>query len=185
MQGESLDHQGDTEMPLKDAIVAMQADLHANPDNAAAKFSVDSRQVEGLRSETKIRQFSLTVDEPESLGGTDTGPNPVELVLGALASCQEITYRAYAEALGIPLEAVSVKIDGDLDLRGFFAVKAGVRPGFQSVRGTVRLTSSATHAELARLKQVVDAHCPVLDILQSGVPITLDLAPESPAAAAE
>ncbi len=171
-------------MSLKDAIVAMQADLRANPDNALATFSADSRQVEGLRSETKIRQFSVTVDEPETLGGTDTGPNPVELVLGALASCQEITYRAYAEALGIPLEAVSVKIEGNLDLRGFFAVKDGVRPGFQNVRGTVLLKSSASNADLARLKQVVDAHCPVLDILQSGVPVTLDLAPASPAAAA-
>ena len=171
-------------MSLKDAIVAMQADLRANPDNALATFSADSRQVEGLRSETKIRQFSVTVDEPETLGGTDTGPNPVELVLGALASCQEITYRAYAEAVGIPLEAVSVKIEGNLDLRGFFAVKDGVRPGFQSVRGTVLLKSSASSADLARLKQVVDAHCPVLDILQSGVPVSLDLAPASPAAAA-
>ncbi len=171
-------------MSLKDAIVAMQADLRANPDNALATFSADSRQVEGLRSETKIRQFSVTVDEPETLGGTDAGPNPVELVLGALASCQEITYRAYAEALGIPLEAVSVKIEGNLDLRGFFAVKDGVRPGFQSVRGTVLLKSSASSADLARLKQVVDAHCPVLDILQSGVPVSLDLAPASPAAAA-
>lgn len=122
--------------------------------------------------------------EPESIGGTDAGSNPVELVLGALAACQEITYRVYAEALGIPLEAVSVKIEGDLDLRGFFAVKDGVRPGFQNIRGMVHLKSSASTAELARLKQNVDAHCPVLDILQSGVPITLDLAPASPATAA-
>ena len=91
-------------MTLKDVIVATQADLRANADHAVAKFSADSRQVEGLRSETKIRQFSLTVDEPPALGGTDAGPNPVELVLAALATCQEITYRAYATALGIPLE---------------------------------------------------------------------------------
>ena len=35
------------------------------------------------------------------------GPNPVEIVLAALGTCQEITYRAYATALGIPLERVS------------------------------------------------------------------------------
>jgi uncharacterized OsmC-like protein len=162
----------------------MQADLRAHPENGMATFSVDSRQVEGLRCETKIRQFSVTVDEPESIGGTDAGPNPVELVLGALAACQEITYRVYAEALGIPLESVSVKIEGDLDLRGFFAVKDGVRPGFQNIRGTVQLKSSASNAELARLKKNVDAHCPVLDILRSGVPTTLELAPASPATVA-
>ncbi len=171
-------------MALKDTILATQADLGTNPAHALATFSADSRQVIGLRSQTKIRHFSLTVDEPERLGGTDAGPNPVELVLAALAACQEITYRAYAEALGIPLESVSVRVEGELDLRGFFAVKDGVRPGFQSVRGTVRLTSNATTTELSRLKAIVDAHCPVLDILQSGVPTSLELAPVSPASAA-
>src|SRR5207253_8119071 len=150
-----------------------QTDLLDNPDHAIATFSVDSRQVEGLRSETKIRQFNVTVDEPPNLGGTDTGPNPVEFVLAALATCQENTYRAYATALGIPLESVSVTLEGSLDLRGFFAVKDGVRAGFNDVRGTVHLQSTAPLAELAKLKEVVDAHCPVLDILRDPVPVNL------------
>ena len=162
-------------MALKDIIVETQTDLLANPDHAIATFSVDSRQVEGLRSETKIRQFHVTVDEPPNLGGTDTGPNPVEFVLAALATCQEITYRAYATALGIPLESVSVTLEGSLDLRGFFAVKDGVRAGFNDVRGVVNLKSSAPDAELAKLKDVVDAHCPILDILRAPVPVDLRL----------
>lgn len=160
---------------LKDAVEFMQSELRANPDNAMATFVADSRQVQGLQSETKIRNFTLTVDEPESLGGTDTGPNPVELILGALASCQEITYRAFAEALEIPLDSVSVRIEGDLDLRGFFAVNDNVRAGFQDIRGTVELDSTASAEDLARLKQIVDAHCPVLDILQGSVPVTLEI----------
>jgi putative redox protein len=163
-------------MALRDVILATQADLRANADHAIATFSADSRQVEGLRSETKIRP--LTVDEPATLGGTDTGPNPVELVLAALATCQEITYRAYATALGIPLESVSVKLEGLLDLRGFFAVKDDVRAGFSEVRGVVNLKSSAPAAELAKLKEVVDAHCPVLDILRAPLPVDIRLETE-------
>ena len=160
---------------LKDAVESMQESLRSNPAGAVAKFSADSRQVQGLQSETKIRQFTLTVDEPENLGGTDTGPNPVELILGALASCQEITYRAFAEALEIPLDSVSVSIEGDLDLRGFFAVKDDVRAGFQDIRGTVELDSPASPEALAQLKQIVDAHCPVLDVLRAPVPVSLEL----------
>src|SRR6202047_2175913 len=162
-------------MALRDVILATQAELRATAHHAIATFSADSPQVEGLRSEPKIRQFSLTIDEPPTLGGTDAGPNPVELVLAALATCQEITYRAYATALGIPLESVSVKLEGLLDLRGFFAVKDDVRPGFSEVRGTVHLQSTAPLAELAKLKEVVDAHCPVLDILRAPVPVDLKL----------
>src|ERR1700677_4591257 len=157
---------GETGMALKEIIVETQASLRADAANARAVFSVDSQQVENLRTEAKIRQFSLTVDEPPTLGGSDAGPNPVELVLAALATCQEITYRAYATALGVPLESVSVKLDGVLDLRGFFAVDERVRAGFTGVQGTVTLKSSATLEELAKLKEMVDAHCPVLDILR-------------------
>jgi putative redox protein len=171
-------------MALRDIIVATQADLRANAQNGQAAFSVDSRQVEGLRSETKIRQFSLTIDEPPTLGGSDAGPNPVELVLAALATCQEITYRAYATALGIPLESVSVKLDGALDLRGFFAVSDDVRPGFTGVEGTVTLKSPASREQLVKLKEVVDAHCPVLDVLRAPVPVELRLTTERTAAAA-
>lgn len=160
---------------LKDAVETMQNELRANPDKAVATFVADSRQVQGLQSETKIRNFTITVDEPESLGGTDTGPNPVELILGALASCQEITYRAFAEAMEIPLDNVSVRIEGDLDLRGFFAVNDNVRAGFQDIRGVVELDSSASEEELAQLRKIVDAHCPVLDILRKPVPVSLEV----------
>jgi uncharacterized OsmC-like protein len=163
-------------MALKEIIAETQANLRADAANANAVFSVDSRQVENLRSEAKIRQFSLTVDEPPTLGGSDAGPNPVELILAGLATCQEITYRAYATALGVPLESVSVKLDGVLDLRGFFAIDERVRSGFTGVRGTVTLKSSASKEELAKLKEIVDAHCPVLDILRAPVPVELELA---------
>jgi len=116
--------------------------------------------------------------------GTDKGPNPVELVLAALGTCQEITYRAYAAALGIPLEGVRVELEGDLDLRGFFAVDESVRPGYQGVRGTVHLTSSAKPEVLEQLRQAVNAHCPVLDIIANPVPVKLDIAIERTASKA-
>ena len=110
-------------------------------------------------------------------GGTDTGPNPVELVLAALGTCQEITYRLYADALGIPLRGVSVKVEGDLDPRGFFAVDGGqTRPGYRGVRATVVLDSPAPEAELKRLRETVDRHCPVLDIIRNPVPVETKLA---------
>ena len=138
-------------------------------------FRADSRQVAGLRSDVRIRDFEIAVDEPPILGGKDSAPNPVELALAALASCQEITYRLHADHLGIPLDAVAVSLEGDIDLRGFFAVDDSIRPGFQSIRGTVTLESSAPPEDLDRLKAHVDAHCPVLDLLSNPTPLTLEL----------
>jgi uncharacterized OsmC-like protein len=160
---------------MKELIAGIQATFRDEPDKAKVTFTSESRLQDGFHSKIALRDHALTVDEPAELGGTDKGPNPVELILAALGSCQEITYRAYASALGIPLESVSVKLDGDIDLRGFFAVTDGVRAGYQAIRGTVELTSSASEEQLQTLRKVVNDHCPVLDILSNPVPVTLDL----------
>jgi uncharacterized OsmC-like protein len=171
---------------LRQLIGETQSRFQAEPESAVMTFESDSRLQEGLRSEAALRDHRLVVDEPPALGGTDAGPNPVELVLAALGTCQEITYRAYATALGIPLESVAVKLAGTIDLKGFFAVGDGVRPGYQRISGTVRLQSSASDEELEKLRAAVNAHCPVLDIIANPVPVELDLQLErSPAIAAE
>ena len=110
---------------------------------------------------------------PKVLGGKDEGPSPVELILAALATCQEITYKAFATAAGINIESVSVKLKGELDLQGFLALNKNTRPGFQSISGTVDIKSSSPKAEIDKLIDTVNTHCPVLDILSNGVPIKL------------
>ncbi len=160
---------------LATAITAMQDKLRLTPDTAQARFYSSSQLTAGFRSDVNIRQHRLVVDEPAALGGGDAGPNPIELLLAALGACQEITYRAHASALGIELDSVSVKLAGDIDLRGFFGVDARVRAGFQAIHGEVHIESRASPADLARLKAAVDAHCPVLDMLSAPVPVTLDL----------
>ena len=170
---------------LRTIIQQTQAKLRAEPAASVATFRSESELQDGLRSHARMRQHRIVVDEPPELGGGDAGPNPVELILAALGTCQEITYRAYATALGIPLDKVSVELTGELDLRGFLAVDDSVRPGYQAIRGTVRLTSTASPAQLEQLRQAVNAHCPVLDILSNPVPVELQLETARPAAAAE
>ena len=160
---------------FKDVFAGAQAALGAAPAAAQAAFTAQSRLGEGLQSAVAIRQFSVGVDEPASLGGADSAPNPVEYVLAALGSCQEITYRLYADALGIPLHGVSVRLTGVIDLRGFFNVAQSVRPGYQSIEAEVVLDSPAAEQELLRLKEIVDRHCPVLDILRNPTPVQLSL----------
>lgn len=163
---------------LRALIAKTQAALREDPAKAVATFASRSGLKSGFESEVKIRNHRITVDEPEALGGTDKGPNPVELVLAALGTCQEIAYRTHAAALGIPLDSVRVELKGDLDLRGFFAVDDSIRPGYRRIRGTVHLESSADPASLERLRQHVDAHCPVLDIVSNPVPVDLEVATE-------
>ena len=170
---------------FKDVFTGTQAALDADAAQAQAVFHAQSRLGNGLNSTVAIHQFGVGVDEPPGLGGQDTAPNPVEYILAALGSCQEITYRLYADALGIPLNGVSVQLTGAIDLRGFFNVKQDVRPGYQTIEAEVILDSPASEQDLARLKDIVDRHCPVLDILRNPTPVQLSLRAGSLNAAAE
>jgi len=156
------------------AIARAAESFREHPPRAQATFRSDSTLVEGFRSQVKLRHHALTVDEPTGIGGSDGGPTPVELVLAALGTCQEITYRAFATALGIPLETVSVSVEGDIDFRGFFALSDSVRPGFGALRVKAVVKSAASAAQLEQLRTAVNAHCPVLDMLTRPVPVTLD-----------
>ncbi len=83
--------------------------------------------------------------------------------------------RLPCEAGRIRLDGLAVTGEGDIDLRGFFGVDPSVRPGFTSIRGTVHLDSPASAEELRRLRDHVNAHCPVLDIISSPTPVTFEL----------
>ncbi|MGB6118193.1 MAG: OsmC family protein [Mesorhizobium sp.] len=170
---------------FRQAFDTTQSALGAAPDKSVATFSSQSRLGDGVDSRVSVRQFEIPVDEPAALGGTDTAPNPVEYILAALGSCQEITYRLYADALGIPVNSVSVKLSGDIDLRGLFNVDQSVRPGYLGIKGEVTIDSPAPEADIARLKAIVDAHCPVLDILRNPTPVELSLRQEALSIAAE
>lgn len=152
-------------------FTATQAALRDDPGAAVALATVATRQAQGLRSEAVARGFRLTVDQPAAHGGQDAGPTPAELVLAALGASHEATYRYYADTLGIALDAVAVKVEGRSDLRGFFGVEDGVRPGFREVRLTATLVSRASTDDLQRLKAIVDRHCPVLDMLRNVTPV--------------
>jgi uncharacterized OsmC-like protein len=151
---------------LKAALIKTIESIKSNPATANVVFRAETKLEDGVRCSAKVREFTpLVVDEPPELGGTNAAMNPVELVLAALGTCQEIMYAAYAAVMGIPLEEVKVDVKGYLDLRGLFGLDDTVPPGYKRITFNTTIKSPADEATLLQLIKTVERHCPLLDIL--------------------
>jgi uncharacterized OsmC-like protein len=126
-------------------------------------------------------RHAITIDEPPALGGADAGASPVELALAAIASCHAIACRVWAAKLGIALDDVEVRAEGDLDLRGFLGLDDDVRPGFTDVRVTVAPSGPEPAERYRELADAVERHCPVLDLFANATPVTATLTEPAPA----
>lgn len=105
------------------------------------------------------------------VGGTGDVPCSGDLLLGALAACQEITIRMVAAAMGIQLEALEVEAIGDLDLRGTLGMDRDVPVGFSSIRceSHVTVKDDGRPERARRLLENAERYCVVLNTLRGGV----------------
>jgi uncharacterized OsmC-like protein len=138
---------------------------------AVVTFKATSNLVNGLQVDNHVRDFTLRMDEPQNLGGTDTGMNPVEALLAALGSCMTIVAAAFAKAHHIDLQDFWVELEGDLDPDGFLKGKPGVRNGFQTVRVTPHIKSSSSPEDIEKFMEFVKSRCPVSDVMINGTEI--------------
>lgn len=156
-----------------DALIA--GTRQAVADNAAKAqvvFSARGTLVGVTEVDVETGAHTFKVDEPPALGGANVAANPVQYALASLGSCQAITYRFWAAHLGVELDSLTVRVEGDLDIRGFFGFDDEVRPGLSAVRVEVTVTGPESEERYAELAAAVDEHCPVLDLFRNPVPVT-------------
>jgi uncharacterized OsmC-like protein len=158
-------------MTLSTVIADTRTAVTEDPAAAQALFSADSELTGVTEVEVRTPTHSFTVDEPPALGGGGTAPNPVEYALASLGSCQAITYRFWAEHLGVSFDKLTVTVEGDLDIRRFLGFDESVRPGFSAVRVRVGITGPESPERYQQLAAAVDEHCPVLDLFRNPVPV--------------
>lgn len=132
-------------------------------------FKATSKKLPGgLAVENESRGFKLILDEPEDLGGTDTGMNPVEALLCTLGSCETIVASAFAKANDIAFDELWFELEGDLDTDGFLYGKPGVRNGFQEIRVVMHIKTNASAEKVQQFQEFIESRCPVSDMLTHG-----------------
>lgn len=163
--------------------------IKAKPELARFQFRSETDWIDGGHSRTKIqgfygagqedasraKPFILDGDEPPVLLGTNTGPNAVEAVLHALASCLAVGFVYNAAARGIKVESLQFRMEGDLDLHAFLGLSDRIRPGYQNIKVTYRVKADAPREQIVELCDYVQKTSPVLDIIRNPVPVTVSV----------
>lgn len=163
-------------MSLTAVIEGTRSAVSADVKNGQVVFQVN----QNLVGVTEVHGSTgsghrVVVDEPPALGGGNAAANPVEYALAALGSCQLITYRFWAAQLGVRFDTLSVEVEGDLDVRGFFGIDPTVRPGYGEVRVKLNITGPESAERYEELRRAVDEHCPVLDLFSNTTPVKVAL----------
>ena len=152
--------------------------VKATPSAGKTVWKADTewKKGDGFRSQARIRDFKVPMDEPPPLGGSNTAPNMVEMVLAAYGCCLTTGYVMNASLRGIELEDVKIELDADLDLQGFFNLAEGISPGYTDVRAKVHLVApKASRGDLQALHDHVSRTSPVGCILSKPVKVSAEL----------
>jgi len=124
----------------------------------------------GFAQEIVIGQHRLFADEPASVGGTDTGPNPYDLLLAALGACTSMTVAMYARRKRWPLESVTVRLSHS-KVHAADCAESETKVGMlDHVNRDVELSGPLSQEQRARLLDIA-TKCPVHRTLASEIVI--------------
>jgi len=122
----------------------------------------------GFAQQISVGTHRLAADEPTSVGGTDLGPNPYDLLLAALGSCTSMTVAMYARRKQWPLEAVTVQLRHSR-IHAADCEACETKEGFlDHIQRDVQLTGSLSEEQRARLLDIA-GKCPVHRTLASEI----------------
>jgi uncharacterized OsmC-like protein len=165
--------------------------ITAQPELARFQFRATNRWINGAHNRSTIKgfyaaggedttrteDFHLDAGEPAILLGTDTGPNPAEILLHALAACLTTSIVYVAAARKVELTSVESTLAGDMDVRGALGVDPEPRNGFERIAVSFRVTGNAPEEKLREVVERAKARSAVYDMVTNGVPVAVDVQP--------
>lgn len=152
------------------------SDARFDPPDVATGTVVVAETGEGKFTQYVLDgRHRLIADEPTSVGGSDAGPGPYELLLMSLGACTSMTLRLYAARKEIPLERVIVRLK---HAKRYFddCKDCGDKPVMlDHIDREIELVGVLSEEQRTRLLEIADK-CPVHRTLTSKIIVSTRLA---------
>jgi uncharacterized OsmC-like protein len=163
--------------------------IKARPELAKFQFRASNRWIDGAHNRSTIKgfyaagaedtsrgeAFELDAGEPAILLGSDTGANPAEYLLHALAACLTTSIVYVAAARKVELTSVESSLTGEMDVRGALGVDDEPRNGFERISVGFRVTGNAPAERLREVVERAQKRSAVYDMVTNGVPVAVEV----------
>ena len=137
------------------------------------KFRVQAHSENSTKTVVKARGFEIIIDEPESLGGTNEGANPVEFMLAAFCGCINVMGHVIAKEMQFELRSIKIKMCGSLNPQRLFGTSFEERAGYKGIDVSIEPNCDAPIEILEEWMAKIEDRCPVSDNLSNKTPINL------------
>jgi len=135
------------------------------------KVSIEAKQLDGFKIETRAGTHVALVDQTQAGGGTDAGPSPLDYLFISLAGCIATIGHIIAKQRHLPVRGIQVNVEGELDLDILMGKRQDARAGFTGIRVITTIDADMTQAEKEEYLREIDERCPISDNIHKMTPM--------------
>ena len=167
----------------RDELRALQAPFkqryRETPQAALYTLKAEGRLGEGIACRVETGRALVEAGLHPGTGGTGLQACSGDMLLQALVACAGVTISAVATSMGIQLRGGRLVAEGDFDFRGTLGIAKDVPAGFTAMRLQIELDTDASPEERAKLLEVSERYCAVLQTLRASPPVQVALTASS------
>lgn len=140
------------------------------------KVIVTGESANPTKMNLRSGKFSMIIDEPKTMGGTDEGPSPIQVLLMALAGCLNVTGHEIAKQKGLPVNKIKIRIEGVMNPCTFIGCSFEERAGFQNIHVKVEADMPGVSEEEKKAwLEETEQRCPVTDNIKADTTVNVIL----------
>ena len=169
-------------------IEALVGAIEDNPALAEVQFKASSTWLGGTQAQVEInslmaggqdiardgRHFTLVVDEPPELGGTDVAPNPVEHLAAALCGCLTAGIATNAALFETEIDRIEVDVEVNFNIKGVLGLDRSFPNGPLNLHYKVRVGGPGAPEAMERSKETLDRKSPVKNTIELPLQVTTE-----------
>ena len=152
---------------LRSQQAPLKSKYRESPSEALITLCAEGKLGEGIACSIDTGTALVEAGLHPATGGSGLQVCSGDMLLQALVACAGVTLSAVSTSLEIPIENARIRAEGDLDFRGTLGVSKDAPVGFREVRIFFDIESAAALEQLAKLIELTERYCVVLQTLRA------------------